>query len=113
MLYFRGYLGLIGMKKAEDRDSVTKIRLLDKSASEKSALVAFFEKSAEDTITDKQVDRVLAPVLAMIHAGVFDRFKYRRIAGRRFSPVTFIWGNQQRRSDERSRSTHSVRARLL
>ncbi len=38
-------------------------------------LKRIIEQYAEDSITDEQVARVLAPVLARIHAGEFDRRK--------------------------------------
>ncbi len=38
-----------------------------------SVLKQIFEKYAEDSITDEQVQRILAPVLQMIRDGKFDR----------------------------------------
>ncbi len=41
--------------------------------SQGAVLKYIFDRCAEESITDEQVARVLAPVLAMIRAGAFDR----------------------------------------
>ncbi len=48
-----------------------------------SVLRRMIVKYAEDSITDEQVARVLAPVLARIRAGEFDQGKRKRRADRR------------------------------
>ena len=43
-------------------------------------LSEILNKYAEDSITDEQVQRVLKPVLIMIHEGKFDRSPFQRFS---------------------------------
>ncbi len=52
---------------------------VSESATKESVLFKqMFDRCVEETITEAQVQRVLAPVLAMIRAGVFSQPWYKR-----------------------------------
>ncbi len=53
----------------------------------------------EETVTEEQVQRVLAPVLALIQAGVFDRPRWKRVlSGRNASSIAQV--GRRKRSRE-------------
>ena len=53
-------------------------------------LKEIFDRYAEDTITEEQVQRVLAPVLRMIREGRFDKLRKRRFSWRENPVISVI-----------------------
>lgn len=64
----------VGMPKVSHMTTVVR-----GTTTEDALLRSVFDYCLSETITDEQVQRVLAPVLAMIWAGAFDRPWYERV----------------------------------